>query len=192
MRYKLHDSRYKLHDSRYTIRGLRYTIRDSRYTTRSGQLLIEMIVALGVLTLGFLGITSLLSRALALNRVSSDSYTATYLAAEGIEVVKNILDGNRMRGASWNGGYSGDYAPDAQTTDLAVTTGNVGNNLTLVCDLNNQNCEYGYDVNGEPTPFNRVVTVTLIGSVEARINSVVTWNSRGGVIFSVNLEDHFY
>ena len=35
---------------------------------------------------GFLGIVTLLSRALALNRVVGDNYTATYLAAEGIAV----------------------------------------------------------------------------------------------------------
>src|SRR3989344_7355701 len=71
---------------------------------RSGQALVEVMVAVSILTVGFLGIVGLLSRALALNRVVADNYTATYLAAEGIEITKNIVDGNVVQGQPWNSG----------------------------------------------------------------------------------------
>ena len=50
------------------------------------------MVAITVLTVGFLGISSLLSQSLALNRVTTNEITATYLASEGIEIAKNLID----------------------------------------------------------------------------------------------------
>ena len=41
---------------------------------------------------------SLLSNSIALNRVVNDQFIANYLAMEGIEVVKNIVDGNIIQG----------------------------------------------------------------------------------------------
>ena len=59
---------------------------------RGGQSLIEVMVAVTALTVSFLGISSLLSQSLALNRVISNEATATYLASEGIEIAKNLID----------------------------------------------------------------------------------------------------
>src|SRR6185369_4698812 len=59
---------------------------------RSGQSLIEAIIAITLLTIGFLGIARLLSQSLFFTKVVSDQTTATYLAAEGIEIVKNLID----------------------------------------------------------------------------------------------------
>ena|SRR3989344_2408976 len=58
----------------------------------SGQSLVEMLVALSIVVLVLLGILTLVNRSLGLSRVTSDNYTAAYLAAEGIELVKNLFD----------------------------------------------------------------------------------------------------
>ncbi len=58
----------------------------------SGQLIIEAIIAIFIITVSVLVFVALLARATALNRVINDRYTAVYLAVEGIEVVKNIVD----------------------------------------------------------------------------------------------------
>jgi len=60
------------------------------------QLLIEALVALGILTSSFLGILGLISQSISLNRAIADQYTASYLAAEGIEIVKNVVDQNEV------------------------------------------------------------------------------------------------
>ena len=52
----------------------------------SGQVLIEAMVAISIVTVGLLGIFSVLSRSLSLNRTVADNYVAANLAAEGIEI----------------------------------------------------------------------------------------------------------
>jgi len=157
----------------------------------SGQLLIEMLVALGILTVGFLGVMTLLSRALGLNRVVADNYAATYLAIEGIEVTKNILDSNIIAGSGWatNGGFQdGDFEVQYDSRELiSPATG-----APLSFDPDSR--LYGYELpGGNPvaTPFVRTVHITLKTN-EVVVNSKVDWTSRGGGTFNVNLEDHFY
>ena len=58
----------------------------------SGQTLLEVMMALFVLTSGFLGILSLLAQSIFLSKTVGNETIATYLAAEGVEVAKNLLD----------------------------------------------------------------------------------------------------
>lgn len=62
------------------------------YNNQKGQSIVEMLVATSAVVVALLGILSLINRSLGLNRVNADSYTATYLAEEGIELVKNFFD----------------------------------------------------------------------------------------------------
>jgi hypothetical protein len=62
------------------------------FYNRSGQTLIEAMVALFVLTIGLLGVLSLITQSIVLSRTVSQETTATYLAAEGVELAKNIVD----------------------------------------------------------------------------------------------------
>lgn len=153
---------------------------------RGGQLLIEMLVALGILTVGFLGVTTLLSRALGLNRVVSDNYTATYLAEEGIEITKNILDSNAIKKVGWNEGFSnGNFEADFQSLSLTPI-------VTVVRNIYFTNNQYGYDQAGARTPFQRTISVSMPNVNEVVVHSLVEWTSRGEANFSVDLEDHFF
>ncbi len=160
---------------------------DSKFCSRSGQLLIEMLVALGILTVGFLGVMTLLSRAIGLNRVVADNYTATYLAIEGIEVVKNILDSNIITGAGWaaDGGFQdGDFEVQYDSRELiSPATG-----AFLTFDPTTRLYGYGFS---NTTPFVRTIQIQLKPN-EVVVNSKIDWTSRGGGTFNVNLEDHFY
>jgi hypothetical protein len=60
--------------------------------SRRGEMMVELLVSISIVVVSLLGIFSLVSRALGLNRVNSEQYIATYLAAEGIELSKNIFD----------------------------------------------------------------------------------------------------
>ena len=76
--------------------------------SRGGQVMVEAIVALSALTLGFLAILALLNQSLGSAAVVSDRNIATYLAAEGIEIVRNLSDANIRLGAP-NGGFGEDF-----------------------------------------------------------------------------------
>lgn len=82
-----------------------------RLRGRGGYLLIEAIVALGILAIGLAGILTLFSNAIGYSRSVSDSYAANYLAAEGIEVVKDMVDANAIQKCSqwWSGLSAGSY-----------------------------------------------------------------------------------
>src|SRR5258708_4561569 len=72
-----------------------------------GQVLIEAIVALAILMMAFMGILVLLNTALQLNKTISNNYIGTYLAEEGVEIVKNIIDKNVVQGSPWDTGFPG-------------------------------------------------------------------------------------
>jgi hypothetical protein len=171
---------------------------------KKGQMLIEAVIALSVLTVGFLGMFALLSESLGLNRVISDNYIGTYLAGEGIEVVKNIIDHNtilRAGGAAipWNNGLGGDgcyeVSYDTQSLSQPFVSGNCGVAAAMASAHNllfqpGQNL-YSYS-GSQATNFKRLVRVQLVGADAVKVNSVVSWVTRGGGAFSVDAEDHFF
>lgn len=153
---------------------------------KKGQALIETLIAISVLAIGFMGVIGLLSRSLGLNRVVADNYTATYLAAEGLEVVKNILDSNTLAG-NWDRGInSGDFEVEYGSIRLESNQ-----NRFLVFDPGTRL----YSYNGpqeEQTPFRRKITIAFAGQDEVKVNSLVSWTTRGGGTFEVDVEDHFF
>ena len=154
---------------------------------KEGQALIESIVAASILTVGFLGLLSLLARSLSVNRVVADNYIATYLGAEGIEVVKNIIDTNILQHRPWNqdidqGNYEVEYNSRSLSSPFA------GRTLFFdpVADL------YSYNDQGTvATPYTRKVSIELLDD-EIRVISHVSWVTRGGGTSAIDLEDHFY
>jgi len=151
---------------------------------KKGQFLIESWVALSILIVGFLGIFSLLSRSLSLNNVVASQYLASNLAAEGIEVVKNLIDANSLQSRPWNQGISaGSYEVSYNSLGLDA---NGDRFLRLDSDTN----VYNYQT-GSATPFKRLVEIQNIAADEIKVKSTVTWKSRGGS-YSVVLEDYFF
>lgn len=156
-----------------------------------GFTLVELVVAIGILTLSFTGILSLMNHSLGLSRTVRDNYTATYLATEGIEVAKNILDANYVQRIAWNdgfldGNYTVSYASQALTSSAAPACDHTFNPPLRFDDVARR---YSY-TSGSNTNFRRLIKVALRGSNEVRVNSIVCWRSRRAV-FEVNLEDHF-
>jgi Tfp pilus assembly protein PilV len=150
-----------------------------------GQALVESVVALSVLTVGLLGIITLFSQSLALNRVVSENYAAAYLAAEGIEVVKNIMDTNRIRGRAW------DYGLSNGTYEVAYNSTALMSNQNRFLMYEPTTNLYSYS-GSQMTAFKRAVTIEKINSDELRVLSRVSWTTRGGGSFDIVLEDHFF
>ena len=73
----------------------------------SGQSLVEMLVAISIVVVSLLGILVLVNRSLGYNKVASEYYTATYLAAEGIEIVKNFFDRSFLTSIAGNRDFYG-------------------------------------------------------------------------------------
>src|SRR3989344_5158058 len=144
---------------------------------RQGQLLVEAIIAISVMVIGLLGIFSLMSQSLGLYRIAYEEYVAANLAAEGVEVVKSLIDTNIITGGiPWNQGLASD--------------GNFGiqyNSTTLDPTLTNKNLLYdeaaglyNYTV-GTATGFKRTVAIKNVSADEIQVDSTVAWKSRGGI-----------
>jgi Tfp pilus assembly protein PilV len=166
---------------------------DTKYkiSDTSGQLLIEAMIAIGVVTFGLLGVFSLLSQSMGLNKVAADQYVGAYLASEGIEVVKNIIDTNIYQSRAWNDGVSdGTYAVQYDTKTLTSTA------IDTPLKFDPATGMYNYSV-GADTNFKRSVKITSLRlnsqnqPDELQVDSVVTWNGRGGMQYKINLENHF-
>lgn len=174
---------------------------------RRGQTLIEALVALSILTVGFVGIVTLLARSFQLNRTTANDTQATYLASEGIEVAKNIIDYDVYYGLSqssstndWgcsfnlNVGQSADYAlvydtaPTNCSAPPLVRSQPNGNHLYF--DPVNDTYTYN-SFSTQSTNFTRDVTITAVSADELDVQSTVTWTD-GGLSNTITLEDHFY
>ncbi len=155
--------------------------------TNKGQLLVESMIGIGVALIGLLGILGLISNSASVNRVVSQQLVGNYLASEGIEIVKNLLDADWIQDGVWNDTFitsSGSFEVDYTSPNLLAN----GNRQLLFNPATNL---YSYS-SGNPTPFIRTINIQFIGPDEVKINSIVTWNTRGGANYSVNLEDHFF
>ena len=156
--------------------------------SKNGQFLVEAAVAISILVVGFLGMFTLLSRSFYLSRVVTDNYTATYLAAEGIEVVKNLIDANVIQKKAW------DFGITDGTYEVSYDTKVLGPDQDRFLSFDTNTNLYGYS-GGAQTNFKRKVKITHqeVGGVEDEIQviSTVTW-STGLAQSSIRLEDHFF
>lgn len=66
-----------------------------------GFTLVETIVAIGVISIGFVGSLVLLSKSASQASTLKDRLIAAHLAEEGIEVVRNLRDTNWLKGFDW-------------------------------------------------------------------------------------------
>lgn len=149
--------------------------------------MLEALVALSVILIGILGIFSLMSRSLSLNAVASSQYVASNLAAEGIEITKNIIDGNVMQGKAWNIISANDYQADYSSTELKPYDGEP-------LHFNPQSGLYGYS-DGDPTTYVRKISLAYVppgGRDQMKVTSSVSWVSRSGSTFETVVEDYFY
>lgn len=170
---------------------MKIIFKNKLFKAQNGQVMVESIIAISVLVIGLLGIFTLLSRSLSLNRVIADQSVATHLAAEGIELVKSRLDRNALLNAGgsavpWNDGVNrGDYEMDFNDSVLAV-------NQNRKLNFDSGSGQYSYDF-GAPTAFQRLIAISPNpDGNEIKVNSIVAWTTRGGGQFEVNLEDHFF
>ena len=177
---------------------------------RRGYLIVEAMVAISILTFCFLGIIALLNNSIRANRLAFDSYIANYLAMEGIEIVKNLVDANinfyqyGESGCSWDnnlfftnsGTYEIDWnftyqaSPSCPTDSLQLFAGSPLYLRQLWFSPSTNS--YGYSTAGtsSQTPFTRQITVTSLLN-EIKVISTVAWNSSGRNQ-TISLEDHFF
>jgi len=179
--------------------------------SQRGFTLLEAIVSIFIVTVGVGGVFTLVNQTIGGTQAVSSKLTATYLAQEGIEVVRNIRDGNLLKihkgigGVSWDDGiltnvqrtspcdFYGDLNSDGLVTSADTT-------IVMQCSGGGgTNCERG-DVNGSGLPVNSldinlmeryilgVDSTFSVCSSKAKFQRKTTVTSDGSDILKVSVE----
>lgn len=148
-------------------------------------MMVEAMISITIVVIGLLGIFSLTSRSLSLNQVITSQYVASNLSAEGIEVVKNILDKNVIQGRPWNEGV----APGEYEVDYASTVLNAFSGRKLNFDPGTGFYSYAA---GNTTTYLRKIVIEQIAPDELHVRSILDWTTRDGAAFQIIAEDYFF
>lgn len=148
-----------------------------------GFTLLEVLLAISLITVGILGVFILIQRTVAFTSVSSNRLIAAYLAQEGIEIVRNIRDTNWLERENWKNGlgdgqWQADYTNDQS---LDVYNGSF---------LNISDGFYSYSP-GFPTKFQRKITITTISTSSFEVLVEINWQDRGNP-YSFSVKEHLY
>jgi len=140
---------------------------------RKGFTLLEVILAIFVIMVGIAGTLGVIQQGISYTQLSSSRFTANYLAQEGVEIVRNIRDGNWLKAplVSWDAGIpAGSWEADYKTQNL--TQNYTGTPLNI--DSANF---YSYS-GGTQTKFKRKITITKDTNI-LKVSVQVEWQERG-------------
>lgn len=174
-----------------------------RDSSNKGQILMESMIGISVATVGLLSVVVLLTRSVSLTKDVAQKFVATYLAAEGVEVVKNIIDENFVRkfddneSIPWNEGVmAGSYEVDYTTQDMQSRALGLGGESSTPLKFNSLTGMYSYAA-GDDSMFKRTIVITeenidgKSGTDAVKVFGIVKWRAHG-IDQEVVLEDHFF
>ncbi len=168
-----------------------------------GQVFIEAMVAMTIVLVGLLGIFALITRSFGLTKTVSFQNIAHNLAAEGIEIAKNILDRDMFTPPASTANWGMSAIGAGQFHALSYLDTSFDNSAVSSCDsvpkltVETATGRYSYasGAGQEETPFRRCVYLEpdLAGGsiVSVLVRSRVDWSSRGRD-FSIVLTDRFF
>ena len=143
--------------------------------------LIEILIAITVITVGVVGSYAAITRVASITFSNSFRFVASRLAQEGIELVSNIRDTNWIKKTDWDNGLAdNDYRVQYDENSLLAYS-----DAPLKI---NSNGFYNYD-SGSPSKFARKVTISHINSDEIKVKVEITWSGRGSPL---EVEEHLY
>ena len=170
-----------------------------------GFTIIEVLVALAIFSLSVVIVMVTLSSGISNINTVSKKITATYLAQEGLEAVRNVRDDYMLfpaNGAGWSDFLTNVYQR-CNTNGCGVndligipfsskieTCGNISCHIFEHSIANGGG--YGVDLGGDTsTVFNRVITATTNGADEVIVKSSVSW-LEGGVPHIVSFTEELF
>ena len=145
---------------------------------------IEVMVAVSIISMSVLGIFSLLVYNQKAYLSTKNQFIAAMLSQEGAELVRNVRDSNWLDGLAFNDGIPAAFRIDTQS--------GIKESITQVASINEPAAKllqldgvYRHD-SGTPTAFARLITAENIyeppidAAVDGlKITSLVQWTERG-------------
>lgn len=134
--------------------------------------LIETLVAISLLTVGVVGSFSLMQRVTSFASIASSQFTASYLAQEGIEIIRNIRDTNYLERQSWDNGIAAGASFHLDYRSQVFPDETCGNYLRYASNF--YTCSA--DSSGK---FQREITIEKPLSDKMVVSVEVSWSERG-------------
>lgn len=148
---------------------------------RRGFTIIELVVAIFLVTVGTGAAMAVIQSTIGFSAITSGQLTASYLAQEGIEIIRNQRDNNWLAqrenpGLAWDNGITAaiDYRLDYRSRSFPDAGCALGADNYLKYDGSFYNC-----LSGAETQFKRKITIIKPGADEMAVSVQVSWSERG-------------
>ncbi len=178
----------------------------SKHITQKGFTIVETLVAIGILMISIAGPLTIAHKGLRSALLAHDQVTASYLAQDAMEYLKNVRDINIIEGRDWTDGIN--LCSDGQKCSVNTLTGNPStapgttlptNGLSpcvpsTTCKIYKSSGGYSDDSSGtELTKFSRYFYYIPGGDIskDATIVVIVEWKN-GTVTNQVKYENVIY
>jgi len=164
-----------------------------------GFTIIELIISIFILSIAVVGIFNAFSVMVILTADTSDRLTATYLAQEGMEIVRNIRDANWLKmdanpssGYTWvdglfvgatcsTAGCEADYRTNGTVAYPLVSYGSSGRYLYI-----NTSGFYDYTNTGTLTKLKRKIKIEPVTDYIIKVTVEVSWNKKATILNPCN------
>lgn len=161
----------------------------SVFLNNNGFGLIEVTVSIYIITMGLLGLMSLVLQNLQVQHINKNSIIASQLAQEGIELVRNVRDNNwRTEGSDWKDDIYTELGENNYIIDYrgrtSIQTGLSGvNDSNARLYIHNSGANEGFYThstnNTTETFFYRIINVEKYANIYLTIKSIIYWEERG-------------
>ncbi len=175
---------------------------------KRGFTIIETLVALSIFTVSILGLLTVTAQGVSDTNFSKNKFIASYLAQEGIEMVRNMRDTSILSGNTWtNSFHQGSPYNLNECYPTGVSAGCDINSKTLIafqCPISPGICSnLGYDLvsgfyssgpfdqSSKDSGFNRLITLKDVNDHEVQVTTTVYW-TQGASTKSVTLTENIF
>ncbi|MFH1822647.1 MAG: prepilin-type N-terminal cleavage/methylation domain-containing protein [Patescibacteria group bacterium] len=145
---------------------------------KNGFSILEVIAAIFIISLGLIGVLSLILQNIQVQYVNRNMLIGTELAQEGIELIRNIRDDNWLAGRDWDNGLSPDNYIIDYTGSISSVSGISEAKLQIRDDLGEEGF-YWHEATDNNSIFSRLITITTIDTNSSLVSSLVSWSERG-------------
>lgn len=169
-----------------------------------GFTLVETLVSISIFTVSILGLMSVLASGISDTTYAKQKMTASYLAQEGIEYIRNMRDAYVLYPAngSWNS-FSSKLNNCKNNNGCGINSlvPVTDNNFTFQCSASNKcnlnmQSDGSYNTNlgtGTDSGFIRVIKIDTagLGSDELKVSSTVSWTQGSGG-YNITFSEHLF
>ncbi|MFH0923395.1 MAG: hypothetical protein V1825_01545 [Candidatus Falkowbacteria bacterium] len=145
---------------------------------KNGFSVLEVLIAVLIITMGMIGVLSLVLQNIQVQHINKNNLIASQLAQEGIELVRNIRDTNWLDGNAYDYGIAGDGTYTIDYTFTANDLINVINDSGAKLNINSAGF-YTHSA-GSATAFYRLITVSD-NTDYLEVECKVRWAERGRI-----------